>query len=95
MESQQLYRGGAERWGTDEEVFTRIFATRSPAEIAVIADLYKKIAELIYIHHLKKNFQEVLKKLFVAYFMHQLIHLNILLQELEMLSKDLEIKILI
>ena len=38
MEAQQLYRGGEARWGNDEEVFTRILATRSPAEISVIAD---------------------------------------------------------
>ena len=56
MGSQQLYRGGAARWGTDEEVFTRILATRSPAEIAVITDLYKKIAGVDLYTSLKEEF---------------------------------------
>ena len=56
MEAQQLYRGGAARWGTDETVFTRIFSTRSPAEIAVIAQIYQQIAGVDLYTSLKKEF---------------------------------------
>jgi len=56
MEAQQLYQGGAARWGTDESVFTRIFTTRSPAEIAVIAQLYQKLCGVDLYTTLKKEF---------------------------------------
>ena len=56
MEAQQLYRGGAARWGTDESVFTRIFTTRSPTEIAVIAQIYQQIAGVDLYTSLKKEF---------------------------------------
>ena len=56
MEAQQLYRGGAARWGTDETVFIRIFSTRSPAEIAVIAQIYQQIAGVDLYTSLKKEF---------------------------------------
>jgi len=56
MEAQQLYRGGAARWGTDETVFTRIFTTRSPAEIAIIAQIYQQIAGVDLYTSLKKEF---------------------------------------
>ena len=68
MEAQQLYRGGAARWGTDEDVFTRIFTTRSPAEIAVIADLYKKIAGVDLYTSLKKEFSGSAEKALCAIF---------------------------
>jgi hypothetical protein len=55
-EAHQLYRGGAARWGTDESVFTRIFATRSPAEIAYIAQCYQQIAGVDLYTSLKKEF---------------------------------------
>ncbi len=36
-----LYQAGEGKWGTDEATFTRIFATRSPADIALINQNYK------------------------------------------------------
>ena len=56
MEAQQLYRAGAARWGTDESAFTRIFTTRSPAEIAYIAQAYKQLSGIDLYTSLKKEF---------------------------------------
>jgi len=39
-----LYQAGEGKWGTDEATFNRIFATRSPAELAVINQYYKQHA---------------------------------------------------
>ena len=36
-----LYNAGEGRWGTDEDTFTRIFATRSPADLALINQYYR------------------------------------------------------
>ena len=55
-EAHQLYQGGAARWGTDEEVFTRIFTLRSPAEIAYIAQAYKQMSGVDLYTSLKKEF---------------------------------------
>ena len=62
MDAQQLYQGGAARWGTDEDVFTRIFTIRSPAEIAVIAQLYQKICGVDLYVSLKKEFSTSAEK---------------------------------
>ena len=37
-----LYQAGEGKWGTDEAAFNRIFATRSPAELALINQYYKQ-----------------------------------------------------
>ena len=39
-----LYQAGEGKWGTDEALFNRVFATRSPAELAVINQYYKQHA---------------------------------------------------
>ena len=39
-----LYQAGEGKWGTDEATFIRIFATRSPAELALINQHYKQNA---------------------------------------------------
>ena len=39
-----LYQAGEGKWGTDEATFNRIFATRSPAELALINQYYKQNA---------------------------------------------------
>ena len=37
-----LYQAGEGKWGTDEATFYRVFANRSPAELAVINQYYKQ-----------------------------------------------------
>ena len=69
MEAQLLYQGGAARWGTDESVFTRIFTTRSPAEIAVIAQLYQKLSGIDLYTSLKKEFSTNAEKALVGIFL--------------------------
>ena len=39
-----LYQAGEGKWGTDEATFTRIFATRSPADLALINQNYRQHA---------------------------------------------------
>ena len=67
-EAQLLYQGGAARWGTDENVFTRIFTTRSPPEIAVIAQLYQKLSGVDLYTSLKKEFSGNAEKALVEIF---------------------------
>jgi annexin A7/11 len=70
MEAQKLYQGGAARWGTDENIFTGIFTTRSPLEIAVIANIYQKISGVDLNTTLKKEFsgnaEKALRGIFYA-----------------------------
>ena len=68
MEAQRLYSAGAGRWGTDESVFTQIFATRSPLEIAAIAGFYKQICGYDLYTTLKKEFSGNVEKLLKAIF---------------------------
>jgi hypothetical protein len=68
MEAQRLYAAGAGRWGTDESMFTRIFATRSPCEIAVIAQFYRQIAGVDLYTSLQKEFSGNVEKLLKAIF---------------------------
>jgi len=42
QDAAALYQAGEGKWGTDEATFTRIFATRSPAELALINQYYKQ-----------------------------------------------------
>jgi len=39
-----LYQAGEGKWGTDEATFIRIFATRSPAHLAIINQYFKQYA---------------------------------------------------
>jgi hypothetical protein len=68
MEAQQLYKAGEGRWGTDESVFTRIFATRSPCEIAAIALHYKYITGIELYKTLEREFSGNTEKLLKAIF---------------------------
>jgi len=43
-EAQELYKAGEGKWGTDEKVFNRIFATRSPMQLKLTFLLYRKLA---------------------------------------------------
>ena len=44
VEAQQLYSGGEGRWGTDEGIFTKIFASRSNMELCAIANYYQQMS---------------------------------------------------
>ena len=68
MEAQRLYSAGAGRWGTDESMFTSIFATRSPCEIAVIAQFYRQFAGVDLYTTLQKEFSGNVEKLLKAIF---------------------------
>ena len=69
-EAQRLYKAGAGRWGTDESVFTQIFTTRSPLEIATLAQYYQQIAGVDLYTSLQKEFsgniETLLKAIFLA-----------------------------
>ena len=41
VDAAALYNAGEGRWGTDEATFTRIFATRSPADLVLINQYYR------------------------------------------------------
>ena len=43
-DASALYKTCQGKWGTDEELFKRVFATRSPAELIVINKYYKQHA---------------------------------------------------
>ena len=70
MEAQRLNEAGAGCLGTDESMFTRIFATRSPFEIAIIAQIYRQIAGVDLYTSLQKEFsgnvEDLLKAIFYA-----------------------------
>ena len=68
MDAQRLYQAGVGRWGTDESIFTQIFATRSPVEIAVIARIYQQIAGIDLYTSLKREFSGNVEKLLKAIF---------------------------
>ncbi len=44
VDADNLYKAGAARWGTDEAIFNKIFALRSPEEIRLIAQIYQNSA---------------------------------------------------
>ena len=68
MEAQRLYMAGAGRWGTDESIFTQIFATRSPCEIAAIAQHYRQLAGVDLYTSIQKEFSGNVEKLLKAIF---------------------------
>ena len=68
QEAQMLYKAGAGRWGTNESVFERIFTTRSPPEIARIAEFYQKIANVDLLTSIKKEFSGNVEKLLSSIF---------------------------
>ena len=68
QEAQQLYSGGQGRWGTDEGIFTKIFATRSNMEIYYIALSYKQLSGRTLLDALDSEFSGNAKKLLRALF---------------------------
>ena len=62
-DAQALYRAGEGRWGTDEATFIRIFANRSPAEMAMINDCYTRLRGKGLLKAIDKEFSGDIKKL--------------------------------
>ena len=65
-EAKQLYEAGEKKWGTDESVFNKIFALRSPAEIQAIAQAYHKLTGHTIIQAINNEFSGDTKKLLNA-----------------------------
>jgi hypothetical protein len=68
QEAQQLFSGGQGRWGTDEGIFTKIFATRSNMEIYYIATSYQQLSGRNLLDALDSEFSGDAKKLLRALF---------------------------
>ena len=62
-DAQALYRAGEGRWCTDESTFIRIFANRSPAEMAMINDCYTRLRGNGLLKAIDKEFSGDIKKL--------------------------------
>ena len=73
VEAQQLYAGGQGRWGTDEGIFTKIFASRSNMELCTIANYYQQMSGRNILDAIESEFSGDVKKLFKAIF-HQAIN---------------------
>lgn len=64
--AQELYDAGEGKWGTDESVFNRIFATASPMEFGMIARSYHNIAKTTVLDAIKGEFGGDMKDLLEA-----------------------------
>ena len=73
VEAQQLYSGGEGRWGTDEGIFTKIFASRSNMELCAIANYYQQMSGRNILDAIESEFSGDVKKLLKAIF-HQAIN---------------------
>ncbi len=62
-DAQNLYKAGAARWGTDEAIFNKIFALRSPAELRVIAQCYQNTTGTPLLKAIDSEFSGDIKKL--------------------------------
>ena len=64
--AKELYEAGEKKWGTDDSVFNRIFALRSPLEIACIARAYHKLTGHTILQAINNEFSGDIKKLLNA-----------------------------
>ena len=64
--AKQLYEAGEKRWGTDDSVFNKIFAMKSPAEMAVIAREYHKLTGHTILQAVNNEFSGDMKTLLNA-----------------------------
>ena len=67
-EAQQLYQAGQGRWGTDEGVFTRIFAQKSSMELGTIGMYYQQMTGMSLYQAIEKEFSGNVKDLLKAIF---------------------------
>lgn len=64
--AKELYEAGEKKWGTDDSVFNRIFALRSPMEIACISRAYHKLTGHTILQAINNEFSGDIKKLLTA-----------------------------
>ena len=64
--AKQLYEAGEKKWGTDDSVFNKIFALKSPAEIAVISREYHKLTGHTILQAINNEFSGNIKTLLNA-----------------------------
>jgi len=64
QEAQELYDAGEGKWGTDEQVFNRIFALRAPAQLRLTFLLYRKLTGKLFLDVIEKELSGKLKLAF-------------------------------
>ena len=64
--ARELIEAGEKKWGTDDSVFNRIFALRSPMEIACISRAYHKITGHTILQAIDNEFSGDVKQLLTA-----------------------------
>ena len=64
--AKELYEAGEKKWGTDESVFNRIFASRSPIEISFISKAYHELTGHTILQAISNEFSGDIKKLLTA-----------------------------
>ena len=64
--ANELYEAGEKKWGTDDSVFNRVFATKSPIEISYISRAYHKLTGRTILQAINNEFSGDMKKLLIA-----------------------------
>ncbi len=62
--AKELYDAGEGKWGTDESVFNKIFATASKEEITLISQCYHKLTGKTILQAIDNEFSGNLKKIY-------------------------------
>ena len=64
--AKELYEAGEKKWGTDDSAFNKIFALKSPMEIACISRAYHKLTGHTILQAINNEFNGDIKKLLTA-----------------------------
>ena len=64
--AKELYEAGEKKWGTDDSYFNKIFALKSPVEIAYISKAYHKLTGHTVLQAINNEFSGDIKKLLTA-----------------------------
>ena len=64
--AKELYEAGEKKWGTDDSVFNKVFATKSPMEISYISKAYHKLTGHTVLQAISNEFSGDIKKLLIA-----------------------------
>ena len=65
-DARKLYDAGEKKWGTDDSMFNKIFALKSPAEITAISRAYHKLTGHTILQAINNEFSGDVKKLLTA-----------------------------